>query len=301
MNRRKIGILCLITSGALFGTSPLANYIAAMLGSNSDTFLVTRCLTSIPVFCLILLIFKIPFKMPAEGLRDGFIGSLLNTLCALMLITSYNYVGGGIATTLHFVYPVFVMVLSFIVFKANINLIKISALICAVGGVALISAGDENVSTFGVILAVGSGFVYSVYILFLEHSKLNLLHPMQFGLLNSTSMTVFSFIYSSMFAKSFDISAYSAFTWLLGLVTVIAISVGAQPLFQVGVQHTDGPTGALLSTTEPITAVILGCLCMGEGMTIRKFIGCVCILSGVFLVILGESYLNRKNGSDAAA
>ena len=288
MRRRKIGAFYIVLSGVLFGTSPLIYYIAAILGSNSHTFLVIRCFLAVPVIGLILKKLRVPFRMPLRGVRDGLIASTIASSCTLLLTLSYNYLGGGMATTLHFLYPMCVMVISCLFYKSRINMMKVLALLLGLGGIALFSRGDSSVSPIGVILAVASAVVYSIYLVYLEHSAVHLLHPFQMGVLSNFTMGSMTLVYACQ-SRSFDVSGYSVLTLLFCLAAILALSVCAQALFQTGMLCIDATTSALLSTTEPITAVVVGILFMHEELTLSKFLGCVSILTGVILVIAGEN------------
>ena len=287
MSRRSYGVVCLIMSGVLFGTAPLNCYIAEILGSNNNTFQAMRCLLAIPVVCLVLKILHIPLKMPLLGIRDGFIGCIINGVCALLLVLSYEYIGGGMGTTLHFVYPMCVMALSCIIYKAKVNFLKVLALVLGTCGVAMFGGTGGDVSITGIVLAVLSGVVYSIYIIYIERSHIRDLHPLQMAIFVNFGMGVVALIYGKM-SHQFNLSGYSIWTVLFCIVPIFTASLGAQPLFQIGVRHTDATTSSLLSTTEPITAVILGVLLMGEKMTFSKLLGCLLILASVLLVILGE-------------
>lgn len=287
MRKRNIGVICLITSGVLYGFQPLFCYIADLLGSNTDTFLSVRALLSVPIFFIILKTIKVPIKMPAKGFRDGVIGAVLHAVCALLLTLSYQYIGGGMATTLHFVYPMCVMLMSCIIFKAKVTLIRVLSLALGTIGVALVSSSGGEISILGVVLAVASGVVYAAYIVYVEHSAIQTLHPFQMAII--TQFTIFIVVLSySITVDTFNISHYTLATIAFCFVAILAVSIGAGPLFQVGVHHTDATTSSLLSTTEPITAVVIGAMFLKENFTIMKFLGCICILSGVFLVILGD-------------
>ena len=141
----------------------------------------------------------------------------------------------------------------------------------------------------GVVLAISSGFVYSIYLVYLENSSIKLLHPMQMAFLSNLTFGVLTFIYSNVI-HTFNMSQYTPSTVLFCLIAILMISIGGNSLFQYGVRYTDATTTSLLSTTEPITAVIMGILFMHEQLTVSKLMGCACILFGVILVILGEHY-----------
>lgn len=287
LSRQSKGIYILILSGALFGAAPLICYYATVLGSNYDSFLIIRSFVAAAVIFLFLKPFGIPRTMPARSLRDGVFGSMLNALCTLMLTLSYKYIDGGIATTIHFIYPACVMAISCAFFRARVNLLKVLGLVFGISGVALFSGGYGELSLTGVMLSLGAGLAYGLYIIVLEHSAMYALHPLQIGVLSNLAIGFVTLIYSCV-VRTFDISGYSVYTWLYCAVPVFIFSLIAAPLFQIGVRYTNGMTGSLLGTTEPIAAVILGCLFMDESITVYKLVGCALIIASVIFVINGE-------------
>lgn len=72
--------------------------------------------------------------------------------------------------------------------------------------------------------------------------------------------------------------------WVLSLMVSFFTSLGALPLFQLGVRYTGASTAAVLSTLEPITSIAVGILVLGEELSVFKWVGCVLILAGVVLV-----------------
>ena len=110
MNRTK-GILLTIFSASSFGFIPLFAKIAYANGFNPYTFTLFRSLfASIGLFIL-LKTRKINYTVKKEQYITLFKASLIGfSLAILTLSSSYNYMSTGLATTIHFIYPVAVMV-----------------------------------------------------------------------------------------------------------------------------------------------------------------------------------------------
>jgi len=110
MNRTK-GILLTIFSASSFGFIPLFAKIAYANGFNPYTFTLFRSLfASIGLF-IFLKIRKINYTVEKEQYITLFKASLIGfSLVILTLSSSYNYMSTGLATTIHFIYPVAVMV-----------------------------------------------------------------------------------------------------------------------------------------------------------------------------------------------
>jgi len=87
------------------------------------------------------------------------------SLMILTLTSSYNYMSTGLATTIHFIYPVAVMVGSVFFYHEKIEKIKIFPLILSLAGMYFLIGFNslESTSIIGVLLALFSGFSYAYY------------------------------------------------------------------------------------------------------------------------------------------
>ena len=83
------------------------------------------------------------------------------TASAMFLFWGYNFMSAGIATTLHFTYPVFVTLIMLLFFREKTSWITLMAIVLAICGVARLSIGEEEIrlSALGVfiVLLVGPG------------------------------------------------------------------------------------------------------------------------------------------------
>src|SRR5690606_35882274 len=115
-------------------------------------------------------------KIDKKELKDLIIVSILGySATAILLFMSYNYISSGMATTLHFTYPIFVVLGGIIFFKDKPNILKILCVIFCTAGVILFSNNDGGSSILGIALAFLSGITYSFYMLFLEKSSLKIM------------------------------------------------------------------------------------------------------------------------------
>ncbi len=79
------------------------------LGSTPETLTFYRNLLVLPVLAAVMGIRRISFRLPLRTLRTiVLVGVLGRGITTLLLYSSYVYIGVGTATTLHFLYPVFV-------------------------------------------------------------------------------------------------------------------------------------------------------------------------------------------------
>ena len=112
------GMVFTIISALLFGVTPILASMTFQMGSNANTLTFYRNIMVVPVLLCIMGIRKTPFRITLKEL--GFlllVGVVFRDSTTYMLYESYNYVGVGTATTLHFLYPVVTALICRVIFR----------------------------------------------------------------------------------------------------------------------------------------------------------------------------------------
>lgn len=281
---RVIGELCIIASAILFGLMPLLAKVAYEHGSNPYTVSFGRYAFG-SLILLLILTYKegerltISLKQLAQiaGLAV-FFGST-----SILLYISYDYIGTGLATTLHFTYPVAVIFIAAYFFHERLDLGKIACTILCLAGIGLLYTPGASSGILGMLIAAASGLTYSVYIILLGKSDLNKLPPLTLSfwisLLSAVEVGLVAFGGGHL---RFDLGLPG---WGAELALAIMAAVFATTLFQMGVMLSGEIKASLLSTFEPLTGVLVGLLVFQEELTFKIGLGILCILCAtVFLV-----------------
>lgn len=290
---KRRGMICAIISAIAFGCMPI--FATNAHKSGADTIMVVfarHALTTLFILS-ILLIRKIDFKVDRKMMyRLIFCGVVGNTGIAITLFLSYQYISIGLATILHFIYPVVVTVLSFTVFKEKLGVKKIVALILSIIGVyILIGFTAIKLDILGVLLALASGVLYSIYIVQVGHTKLVELDSFVLVFYVSAISAVSTFIYGSMtnelhFTLNYDFIFNIIGVVLVSMVGLVTIAYAIKVI---------GPTNAsIMSTLEPITSIILGVLVFTEPLTLNIVLGSLFILLSVYFVVKEEKEEQEK-------
>jgi drug/metabolite transporter (DMT)-like permease len=173
MNRTK-GVLLTILAASSFGFIPLFAKIAYVNGFNPYTFTLFRSIfASIELFIL-LKIRKIDYTLGKEQYITLFKVSLIGYSSAMLTLSlSYNYMSTGLATIIHFIYPVAVMVGTIFFFNEKIDKRIIFSLILSLTGMYfLVGFGSlESTSIVGILLSLFSGIFYAYYIIIVAHGN----------------------------------------------------------------------------------------------------------------------------------
>ena len=183
--------------------------------------------------------------------------------------TCINLSSMSVAAVLLYTSPVFVTLLSAVLFRERITPVKIVALLVTFAGCALVTGlfplGQERVSGFTILVGLGSAFGYALYSIF---GKLALKHY------QSPTITFYTMLFAGVFAVPIS-GLWRHLDLLLNWRAVVGglgISVGctifAYLLYTDGLKDAEAGKAAILATVEPFVAAVLGIVIFHEGITV---------------------------------
>ena len=281
------GVLFSVLSAVIFGTSPIFFKTIVATGINTTTQVVLRSIVTMVLAGILARVNRQPILLKGRLLVDALLAFVAGQgLTAILLNSSYAYLPAGMSTSLHFVYPSVVMIACVVLFRERVNLAKVAALFLSIVAIALMTDLTAQGQLTGVFLAVGSGFSYAFYILYLERTQLRDIPVWTFAFWGSLGCLVAAGGLG-LSTNSLDVSGATVKGLLLLAIMVPLQSVLAVRFFQLGVRYSGSTAASLLSTMEPVTSAMLGMLILHESMSVNKFIGCGAIVLSVILVVLG--------------
>ena len=135
MTDKSKGVIAAIASAVLFGLMPITTKYLYSCGLTTVTIVFFRQILALPV---ILILFKRSERVEL-GIKDVLNAGKIVVIGMLVtqsfLYLSYLYIPTGLATTLHYIYPTFVVLGMLIFYKAKITWVKILCLILCTTGV----------------------------------------------------------------------------------------------------------------------------------------------------------------------
>ena len=213
---------------------------------------------------------------------------ILFACSSLFLFFSYEFIPSGLATTLVYLYPVFVaLIMVFLRFYPSWQ--TWLSIVATFGGILLLSSPSPGASIRlpGIILAVASALSYAFYLVIVNRSK-------RIKNVSEHTLTLYALLTGTiLFAAiraiqggSITEGIDSASDWgnLIGLaivptmISLLTLAVSSRYI---------GPTKtSILGVFEPLTAIMIGTLLFGEPLTVRMGIGvAVCIGAVVFMIL----------------
>lgn len=188
----------------------------------------------------------------------------------------------GIATSLHFLYPLFVAILCCFFYGEKIKKKQIISLSFAlVGIICFMSKG--NGSLFGYFLAIASGLTYAFYLVKMDKTGLVKMNALKL----SSYLALFTTIEIFTMNPFMQDVVFKMDTIVYGLLLVLALSSSflATVLLQKGVLLFGSTRASFICLLEPITSMIVGILWLNEALTFNKGLGGLAIIISLIIFL----------------
>lgn len=283
MEVRAKGLCAVIISAVFFGLMPLFAKIICANGGNTFSMAFYRFFIALFPLYFYLRYKKISLSISRKRLWQILrIAGLGYGATALLLYLSYDFIPSGMATTVHFVYPVFVILGSILFLKEKAEPMKLLCVALCMGGVLLFYNGETGGSIVGLLLAFGSGLTYGFYIMYLDKSGLQDMPTLK--LIFYMNVAASAILLGGNLATGHFTVMMNPKAWIAMIVLSVGASFVGVCLFQKGVSIVGPQNAAILSTFEPITSLVVGVLLFHEAFNLYTALGCLLILISVVIV-----------------
>ena len=281
------GYLFAAIAAASYGTNPIFAIPLYREGISVPSVLFMRYAMAVAIMFVATMI-----KSPkAFVIKPKYVGLLafmgiLMVLSSIALFESYKYLSAGIASTLLFFYPVMVAVIMAIFYKERLTKKSWACLVTAFLGVVILSKNDDGgfISLLGLTLVMLSSLSYAIYLVYINRG------PMK--KINTSTITFYVILggffvmipYCLLDGGLMLPKTTPAWINAIGLgffPTVISLIFTSRAIALIGSTET-----AIFGALEPLTAVILGILILGETLTITPAIGMILIFTSVTVLMM---------------
>ena len=170
--RRLVGYVAGIAAGVSYGTNPLFGKALMESGVPIMVMLFFRYGIAAILLALWMLCRKETFRASRRELGLLVLLGLFFAGSSITLFCSYEFIPSGLATTLIYLYPVFVALIM-VFLRIYPSWQTWLSIIATFGGILLLSAPSCNIQIRipGVLLAIGSALCYSFYLVIVNRSK----------------------------------------------------------------------------------------------------------------------------------
>jgi drug/metabolite transporter (DMT)-like permease len=201
--------------------------------------------------------------------------------------TAIEEVSLSVAVILLYTGPAFVVIFSRLFFGELMTGRKIGALCLTLVGCAfvvrLIPPADEQISWYGLIVGLGSGFGYALYSIFGKHALKKY---------DSLTVITYTFVFASgvmlpvsgLGMPAEPLASGDVWFWILGLgFFPTALAYG---LYTRGLSMIESGRASITATFEPVVATVIGVMVFGDLLSCYQLLGMGLVLAAVVLIQL---------------
>lgn len=295
MNNNLKSFLFTITAVLLWSTAATAFKIT-LEGMNNLQLLFYSCIISTIVLFIILLI-----RSPKE-IKNTFLFSQLKSniilgftnpfLFYLVLFKAYYLLPAQEAMPLNYTWPITITLFSVLFLGAKVNVKIILGMLFAFVGVIIISTRGDLIglqfhNLLGVILAVGSSFIWATYwTLNLKDKRSDLSKLFSAFFFGSILITIYVLIFDSIVLENYNYILGAAYIGLFEMSITFFFWLKGLTL------SSNKAKTATLVYLSPFLSMIFIAIILGEDILISSVLGLLLIVSGI--VIQHICYKNGK-------
>ena len=284
-----IGYPAGIITGITYGLNPLFGMPLIRDGASIEAILFFRYTIAVALLGLFLFFTKQSFKVSVRQAGILLLLGLLFTTSSICLFAAYNYIASGLATTLIFLYPVFVAII--MVFLRVVPSWPVWLSIFATfAGVIIMTQGstEQTIHPVGVLLSLGSALAYALFIVIINRSK-------AIGSISNSLLTFYALSTGAVvFLGKILLSDTGITTGLDGVnawANLIALAIlptiVSTATLAIATRNIGATKASVLGVFEPITAIMVGTLVFGEALTTHMVVGiAIAVVAVTFMIVV---------------
>ncbi len=290
-----LGFIIAFIGAILFSTKAIMVKLAyAQVNVDALSLLTLRMIFSLPFYILAAIVisnrsgnikfnYKQWFKIIVLGLFGYYLSSLFDFI-------GLQYISAGLERLILFLYPTFVVIINFLVYRQKIKNNQKLALILSYSGIALAYFGEIKLESFNPNFLFGSFLVflcaitYSVYIV-----GSGRLIP-EIGAAKFTAYAMFAatagiFIHF-MLRGDYQTLDKGSGLWWYGLLLAVVATVIPTFMLSAAIKKIGTNNVAIISTIGPVSTIVQAHYFLGEHIFPAQIAGTILVVIGVLLLSL---------------
>ena len=281
--RRWQGVLLVAISAAGFASIGLFARVAAASGASLLTVLALRFVLAGILLALVLRHRRLAWPRGRALAGLVLLGALGYTAQSFCFFSALNHLTVGLAVLLLYLHPALVLLAGAALGRQRLTPRKAALAAASFAGILLTVRGDLAGTPVGLAFGIGAALIYTNYILVGEH-----LTP-RTGVIPAATVIVLSAAVMFCLGTLVEGVRWPGTTggWLAVAGIAVLGTALATVTFFAGVQRIGAGDAATLSTLEPVVALVLAFVFLGEQLGAVQ-------LAGALLVIASAALLGRS-------
>lgn len=288
MTKQQKGVINGIVSGISFGMIPLFSIPVIAAGMENVNILVYRFIFGSAAMLIMLLLRKTDMRISLSELWRIVILSAFYIGTALATLECYHYLSSGIATALVYTDPIWCAIIGLAILGEKFSWRLTISVVLATLGVMMMTgvfSEDGSFSAIGVTWGLLSGLSYALYLILVPRLRLKRIP--------SLKLTFYVFFVGMLMLAAYDFSKDgviatppNAECWfnlvLLGLIPTALSNI----CVTMSLRLIDSTIVAILGAFEPLTAMVIGILFLGDPYSLLSCSGAALILIAVAILTI---------------
>ena len=291
--RYSAGIIMVLASAVSYGLTPFFSSKSYEYGFESASLLCVSNLIAAILLLPVLISQRESIVPRMEYRKDLIMTGFFVSAATFVLYQSYFYLPVGVATSIHFCYPLFVMGGECIFYKKKFCRHDLWSAVLTVTGLMLMPEWGSHTGGYGIILALLSGIFFAGYVLRLNRSQLGNMHWSGFAFWMAVMKCLSAAAIFPMLNEG--VPQFTGTSILMAAAVALTSSIVAVPLFKAGCRRVGETNAALMSLMEPIVSIMTGIVFLNEHITAVRLSGCVLVLGAAAFHTAAEiAFFSRK-------
>lgn len=290
---KKIVPIFPILAGILWGATGIFIRKSTELSMNNITIVSSKAVTaSVIMFVLIFLYNKSLIKIHLKDIFIFISAALIGMLGVNIFFNeSVSFLSLSLAAVLLSLSPIFVLLLSYFLYKEKITLKKLISIILAFVGCILVSnilKSEIKISLWGVISGLLAAFSYALYSIISKKAMLKGYH--------SLTITLYAFIFIAIITAPLadwnliiDLIKKDNNIFIFIILHSLLVLILPYVFYTVSLNYMDTGKASILASCEPIAASVFGIIFFNEIPNIFSVVGIILTITALTLLSINTN------------
>lgn len=228
-------------------------------------------------------------KIESRIIKGAITAGFLFYLSAWLDFRGLQFISAGTERLILFLYPSFVLLISFIFYKQKVYWYQIIGLILTYCGITFAfweEAGLQNLSEQfinGTILIFLCSITYGIYVV-QNGIYLQNIGTERFTNLTMFSMSIFALIVFLIQNDYRILFLFQPMTYLIAIGMAVFATVIPSYLMNYGIKRIGATDAAIVNSIGPLSTILQAYFILGEHIGIFQIIGTCCVMLGIYWV-----------------
>jgi drug/metabolite transporter (DMT)-like permease len=296
---QNVVITVIFNKSRIFGLFELGGFVAPTLG-NSLLVLWLRMLAVVPLMAILITgLYPAVWRDIKQFVQSKDVPLFLNVvgsgfflfLSQVLVYLALAAIAPGVAIAIFFIYPVFTVLLTWLLFGVRPNRFRTLLIVSVFVGflmLALPSGGGINFSGGSITAATGSAIAFALYVV-LAQSSGKKLHPVPLSWINFAVILAFSGISLAVPLSGswhFDVVPSMWPSLMISSLVLGGTTFVSYLLNNIGIKLLDAARASILGATVPALTAFLGLVIIQSTMQLQQIFGMLLVTLGVAALIL---------------